>query len=169
MRGSPSNSGTRAVLDEVRRLVRALRLTAREAERTAGVSAAQLFVLRTLEDGEPLALKELAARTATDPSSVSVVAARLEDGGLVARARSATDGRRFELRLTARGRRTLRRAPRTAQEGLIRGVSGLTPGERRTLGKLLARVVSAMGPAAAAEMFFEGEAGPAPKRPRAGR
>ena len=143
------------MLDEVRRLVRALRLTAREAERSAGISAAQLFVLRTLADAEPLALKDLAGRTANDPSSVSVVAARLVERGLVARGRSGTDGRRLELRLTARGRKVVARAPRAAQEGLVRGVLGLDPADRRKLADLLGRVVGAMGARASAGMFFE--------------
>jgi hypothetical protein len=39
------NTDTRAILDAIRQIVRLLRLSARDAERSAGLSSAQLFVL----------------------------------------------------------------------------------------------------------------------------
>src|SRR5262245_58016101 len=84
----------RRVLDAIRRVVRVLRVSAVEAERTLGLSAAQLFVLHKLGDGQSVSVNELAERTHTHQSSVSVVAQRLVDGGLVRRQESAADGRR---------------------------------------------------------------------------
>ncbi|HVZ71455.1 MAG TPA: MarR family transcriptional regulator, partial [Polyangia bacterium] len=99
-----ADGSTRAVLDGVRHLVRTLRESSREAERAVGVSAAQLFVLQRLSGGGPLSVNELAARTLTHQSSVSVVVAKLARRGLVARARAADDARRLEVTLTPAGR-----------------------------------------------------------------
>src|SRR2546423_5112313 len=92
------------VFDSLRRLVRFLRLGAREAEEATGVSSAQLFVLHQLAGAPAASLAELAERTLTDQSSVSTVVARLVAHGLVARRKGTGDRRRVELALTARGR-----------------------------------------------------------------
>src|SRR5262245_858835 len=99
------------VLDAFRRIVRELRLGARTAERAVGVSAAQLFVLEKLAANPAASVAELAARTLTDPSSVSVVVSRLAERGLVSRTTASADARRAEIALTARGRALARRAP----------------------------------------------------------
>src|SRR5207302_6438951 len=78
--------------------------------------AAQLFVLQQLRSaGGALTPGELAERTLTHQSSVSVVARRLMDGGLVKRRWSPADGRRVELSLTPAGRAAVRRRPRLAR------------------------------------------------------
>jgi DNA-binding MarR family transcriptional regulator len=147
----------REVLDGVRHLVRALRLSHQEALRRVGLSAAQVFVLQSLNDGDPLSLGELAKSTATDQSSVSVVVARLVEARLVSRRRSLRDGRRLELSLTPAGRALLRKAPPSlAQESLVQALEDLAPSERRELARLLGRVVVAMGAGDRAPgMFFE--------------
>src|SRR5262245_9985775 len=106
-----AGSGVREVLSAVRQLVRALRVGHLEAPRRTGLSAAQLFVLHALDGEAGLSLNQLAAATATDQSSVSVVVARLVGGGQVRRRTSARDRRRLELSLTPKGRASLRRAP----------------------------------------------------------
>src|ERR671938_1731164 len=68
-------------LDAIRRLVRGLRLAARASEREAGLSAAQLFVLQQLAESPAESINELAARTLTHQSSVSVVVRRLVERG----------------------------------------------------------------------------------------
>src|SRR3984957_113806 len=97
----------RRILDAFRRIVQALRLFDRQAEKAAGVSGAAVFVLQKLADGQPVSVNELAARTHTHQSSVSVVVQRLVDRKLVRRQRSGDDARRVELTITAAGRRVL--------------------------------------------------------------
>jgi MarR family transcriptional regulator, lower aerobic nicotinate degradation pathway regulator len=156
--------GVRETLDGVRRLVRALRLSNREAERRVGLSAAQLFVLQCVGDSHALSLGEVAARTATDQSSVSVVVSRLVGQGLLSRRRSRDDGRRLEISLTARGRRLLRRSPDVVQHRLVGAVRELPGAERRRLARVLDRLVHAMGHGERVPtMFFEGE-GPAARK-----
>jgi DNA-binding MarR family transcriptional regulator len=138
-----------------------LRQSAREAQQRTGLSGAQLFVLQQLRAaGGALTPGELARRTLTHQSSVSVVVRRLVDKGFVSRARSASDARRIELTLTAAGRKTARRVPRLAQERLIEAVDGLPPAARAGLASGLAALVDRLGLRdAAAPMFFEEGAG----------
>lgn len=112
-------------MDALRRVVRALRLTARDAERSAGISGAQLFVLQNLSVQPAASLNELAERTLTDQSSVSVVVKRLAARKLVARKASVTDARRVELSVTSAGRRLLARCPEPMQARLLASLRGL--------------------------------------------
>src|SRR6185503_8449790 len=98
-----------AALNAIRRIVRALRLAGSAAERSLGVSGAQLFVLQQLAEGKAPSIADIAAQTATDPSSVSVVVSRLVERGLAARRVSRADARRAEVVITPSGRALLRR------------------------------------------------------------
>ena len=136
--------------------MRVLRVASRSAEQRVGLTTAQLFVLQRLADADSLSVGELAARTFTDQSSVSVVAARLVGRGLVRRRRSSVDGRRRELELTVAGRALLRRSPPSGQDRLIPALDRLGTGDRRALARTLRRLVNEMGGIeGAARMFFE--------------
>jgi DNA-binding MarR family transcriptional regulator len=147
----------RTIMDGLRHVVRVLRLSARAAEKGAGISGAQLFVLQELGAGESLSIGELAERTATDQSSVSVVVARLAGRKLVARKHGAKDARRVEVSLTPRGRTVLRRSPAAVQVDLLRALGRLSRPTRRALATSLQALVREMGVAAAPPMFFEEE------------
>lgn len=163
---------TRTVLESLRHIVRALRVSSRAAEAEVGLSGAQLFVLQRLAESGVLSLGELATRTLTHQSSVSVVVQRLVDKRLVARRRAAHDARRYELAITLRGRALLDKAPDAAQKRLIAAIEKLAPPRRSSLARDLRKVVVAMElsdrPAA---LFFEEDAvtRPAPPAPPAGR
>jgi DNA-binding MarR family transcriptional regulator len=148
---------TRVVLDNLRLLVRALRVSARGAEKAVGVSGAQLFVLQTLNEAKVASIGELSLLTHTDQSSVSVVVDRLVRRGLVGRAESKADARRAEIRLTPAGRALLRRSPESTQTRLIAGLKALPGGTRRRLGAALGRLAETMGISEAPRMFFEDE------------
>jgi DNA-binding MarR family transcriptional regulator len=159
-----ADGSTRAVLDGLRHVVRTLREASREAERTVGLSAAQLFVLHRLAGGGPLSVNDLAARTFTHQSSVSVVVAKLARRGLVARARAEGDARRLEISLTPAGRAVLSRAPAATQERLIDALARLGRPTRDRLARDLQRLLEVMGvEAGPAPMLFES---PAPSKRR---
>src|SRR5260221_12214021 len=92
-----SSAATRLVLDAIRRIVQALRESSRAAEKRAGLSGAQLFVLQTLGESPGLSLNELAERTRTHQSSVSAVVAKRARQRLVERGTASDDGRRAEI------------------------------------------------------------------------
>jgi MarR family transcriptional regulator, lower aerobic nicotinate degradation pathway regulator len=146
----------RKILDALRRIVRQLRLSAREAERSAGISGAQLFVLQALAGDSASSLGDLAERTLTDQSSVSVVVRRLSDRKLVSRKVSRDDARRVELSLTPAGRRMLARCPEPTQARLLEGLRRLAPAELASLTRGLDALVREMGiEDAEPKMFFE--------------
>src|SRR4051794_10506671 len=149
-------SNTRVVLDAVRRIVQALHESSRWAEKHLGLTGAQLFVLQKLAESPCLSLNELAARTHTHQSSVSTVVARLVERGLVARVAGESDARRVELRLSADGRKLIRRAPNLPQQRLIRGIERLPAARRRALAASLDALTNAMALSDGnAVMFFD--------------
>jgi len=154
--GANAEPAVREVLNSLRRIVRSLRVASRTAEQRVGLSGAQLFVLQCLARQSPCSVNELAARTATDQSSVSVVVSRLVTAGHVRRAVSKSDRRRVELSLTRSGRTLLARAPEVAQERLIHALEQLESQDLRDLSRILTQVVaeaevSELAPA----LFFE--------------
>ncbi len=153
-------------MDALRRLVRFLRLGTRAAEARTGVSSAQLFVLQRLTDAPALSIADLAARTLTDPSSVSTVVAKLAERGLVARRPSPEDRRRAMVSLTSAGRQMLTRAPELAQVRLLDALDRMPSGERDALARTLtAWVHDAGADRLEPRMLFEDE----PAAPRARR
>jgi DNA-binding MarR family transcriptional regulator len=148
----------RSVMNSLRNLVRGLRLSARAAEREAGISGAQLFVLHTLLERRAASLGELAERTSTDQSSVSVVVQRLFEQGLVARTPSKADARRVEIAATARGRALVRRVPETTQARLVASLGALSKRELASLRRSLEQVVDGLGVSTAeTRMLFDDE------------
>jgi DNA-binding MarR family transcriptional regulator len=131
----------RHTLNSLRLIVRSLRVSSRNAEQQVGLSGAQLFVLQGLSRHGRCSVNDLAAYTATDQSSVSVVVSRLVARGHVKRTASKIDRRRVELSLTPSGRALLAAAPEAAQERLLDGLSQLEPQELATLAALLGKVV----------------------------
>jgi MarR family transcriptional regulator, lower aerobic nicotinate degradation pathway regulator len=136
---------TTTAMNAVRSIVRALRVSSRMIEGRMGISGAQLFVLQQLAERPAHSLNDLAERTATHQSSVSVVVRRLVDHGYVSRTTSDVDRRRVELALTDKGRQVLAGAPTTVQVKLLRGARALTADQRKALAELLQSWVQAAG------------------------
>src|SRR5690242_14730710 len=124
-------------LNAIRSIVRALRVNTRAIELKMGISLAQLFVLQQLDSKPAESLNELAERTATHQSSVSVVVRRLVQAGLVSRTAAPHDRRRVNIALTSEGRMRLAGAPQTVQAQLLVGLERLSTDQRRTLADLL--------------------------------
>jgi DNA-binding MarR family transcriptional regulator len=141
-----SEADVREIMDALRRMVRALRSSHRAAG-SLNLTGAQLFVISVLAAADgPLSVGEVAVRTQTDQSTVSVVAARLVNRGLLKRERRADDARRVELSLTPRGRALQKRAPSTvAQQRLMRALHELKPREAAQLASMLHFIVEQMG------------------------
>lgn len=129
----------------IRRIVRVLRLASQETRATAGVSAAQLFVLQQLGDGDGLSLNDLAERTLTDRSSVAAVVDRLRTRRLVVRTTDPDDRRRALVRITAAGRRILARAPDAPTTALLAALERLHRRELAALARSLAHLTTALG------------------------
>jgi DNA-binding MarR family transcriptional regulator len=159
-----AQSEGKRILNSIRHLVRALRLFDREAQAKHGISAAQMFVLHTLNEQDGISLNELAEKTATDQSSASVVVQRLVDAGHVSRTTRKDDRRHVELRLTAKGRGVVRKAPPPAQQKIIAAADSLPTRDRKIFATSLETFVQNFGVRGKqAPMLFEDDA---PKKPR---
>jgi DNA-binding MarR family transcriptional regulator len=151
-----AQSDASELLDSLRRIVRHLRLVARESEAKAGLAPAQAFVLSRLAEGPAASIRELAERTMTDPSSVSVVLDKLEKRGFVARSADPADKRRTQLSLTPLGKRALSRTPELPQVHLLSKLAQLPKARRRAMVKALSELVVVLGAAETKpELFFE--------------
>ena len=147
---------SQVILDAIRHIVRALRVSSRELEKSLGLSGAQFFVLQKLAGAATLSINELAARTHTDQSSVSVVVSRLVDRGLVQSVVSSADARRRSLSLTPMGRSLLAHSTETPQERLLQAINRLPPKDREHLADLLRQLTEQAGLSGdRAPMFFE--------------
>jgi len=145
------------VLDAIRRLVRHLRVADRAAQTELGLSSAQLFVLSELGKTPAISLGDLADRTHTDQSSVSVVVARLVDAGLVQRDRAGEDARRLELSLTRAGRSVVQRAPTVMQEKIVQAVDGMPAAEQKRFADSFNKLLDDIGAEPKPPMLFEDE------------
>lgn len=163
-------NGPREIMNHFRRIVHALRSSHRAAG-NLNLTGAQLFVLNVVGDAaRPLSISEIAERTETDQSTVSVVASRMVERGLLIRKQSTSDTRRVELTLSARGRALKKKAPATVgQQRLAASMEALSARDARELLRILDRVVADMQIAEEpAEMLFSDER-PAARRRSAKR
>src|SRR5512141_397720 len=132
-----SHAAMATVMDSIRSIIQTLRVSGREAGQKLGISSAQLAVLQELRERPALSINELAERTFTHQSSVSMVVSRLVERGLVTRTSSRADARRLAIFLTPAGRRLLRRLPDAAQTRLITALRSMSRADLRSLAQNL--------------------------------
>lgn len=150
------DSALNQLLDSLRRITQAIRLSSSVVQDTLGITGAQLFVLQQVAEAPRSSLRELAERTLTDQSSVSVVVSRLVVAGYVSRKTSAADARRTELSLTPTGRALLRRAPELAQARLMMALRAVPAAQLRVAARVLHEAARAVAPPSErTQMFFE--------------
>jgi len=154
IKSRPSNPRVVNALSAIRRLVRVLRVGDATIERLTGGSSAQLFVLQQLASKHATSMNELAERTMTDQSSVSIVVSKLEQRGLVQRAPSPTDARRVTVHITDAGHALLAKAPSTVQQRLITALETLPQDSLVSLAGELDQLVALLGAAHEPPTFF---------------
>jgi DNA-binding MarR family transcriptional regulator len=84
-----------------------------------GLSARTYFVLAAIDGPDPPSQQQLSRTLSIDPTLVVALVDELQAGGLVVRDRNPQDRRRYDLRLTAEGKKALG----TADEA-IDGIEG---------------------------------------------
>jgi DNA-binding MarR family transcriptional regulator len=157
----------RAIVDAVRILFSEIRVFSHEVEARQGISGAQFFVLQQLAEGGELSINDLAARTRTHQSSVSVVVARLKEGGLVVARPSKEDRRRLGVALTAKGTRVVRGEGEPLQVSLFAALDRLPLATHQQLAHGLRAWLDEVGlQRKVAPMFFEEKRRPEDKPAR---
>jgi DNA-binding MarR family transcriptional regulator len=120
-----NSEDSKAILNDLRRLVQAIRIASLDSEKQIGLSAAQLLILQRLREEDFLSVNELAARTMTHQSSVSVILQKLEKKRFVKRNTSETDGRKYQFSLTKKGASIMKNAPPPVHDTLINALEKL--------------------------------------------
>src|SRR5262245_23830503 len=120
-----NGSHTERALAALRSVIRGFNVVTKKLERHFGLSGSQLEVLECLKQHPGLSLSDLAARSATDQSTMSVVVKRLVERGFVAREPVEDDKRRVALHLTQRGVALLAEVPPSVSSRLRDGIRHL--------------------------------------------
>lgn len=105
-----------------------------------GLHVGQEMVLIELWQKDGLRGGELACRLGVEPPTVTKMLRRLENCGLVERRPDPADARSFRVCLTEAGRALEDPVTRSWGRAEERTLAGLTPDERRELGRLLTKV-----------------------------
>jgi DNA-binding MarR family transcriptional regulator len=100
-----------------------------------GLSGRQYMLLAVLSSDDPPSQLELASLCGLLPAQVVPVLDKLEERGLVARTRSATDRRRYVVSLTDKGREALAEADALGR----RVVAGIDPKAAEVVVETLSR------------------------------
>lgn len=108
------------------------------------LSISHLRALHLLASGGAMAMKDLAEQLSLTPPSVTALARRLVQTGLVERAPHADDSRVVMLSLTAEGRTLLHEIYQDHMQRMTQMLAGLAPDEQLLFLDLLERAVHAM-------------------------
>jgi MarR family transcriptional regulator, lower aerobic nicotinate degradation pathway regulator len=106
-----------------------------------GMRGYHFRLLAALDQYGPKSQAELGRSTGIDRSDVVAALNQLVDRGLARREHDPTDGRRNIVTITKRGRSTLERLDGVLDRVQAEVLEPLTPNERATLVRLLARLV----------------------------
>jgi DNA-binding MarR family transcriptional regulator len=106
------------------------------------LSPSHMRVLRALHDTTPLAMKDLADQLGLTPPSVTALARRLVQTGIVARHPHAEDSRIALLELTEEGHALHRELIAEQRLGMARLLAALSPEEQRVFLDLFERAVA---------------------------
>jgi DNA-binding MarR family transcriptional regulator len=145
-----------AIVGGLRRVVRALELYSQEVRRDFGLTAPQLWALKTLGRRGPLIVNELAAALHVHQSSASLLVNRLERRGLVRRSRQEDDRRFVRIEPTDRALALMAQAPEPTQGRLLHRLSGMPPTRLKNIRRAVEDLVGAMeAETIEAHFFFE--------------
>ena len=150
-------------MDGLRRLVRVLRSANSDTHRQAGITSAQIFVLRSIAEHPGLSLDDVVRRTLTTQSTASEVVARLVSRGLVTSEPAENDRRRIALRVTPAGDHIIAVCEPPVQDTLIVALRSLpAPQQEAIAGGLAAWLAAANLAGVVPSMFFESDESPQP-------
>ncbi|HSB32189.1 MAG TPA: MarR family transcriptional regulator [Candidatus Sulfobium mesophilum] len=133
------------IIDNLRRVFQVVNEQSKKAEKETGLTGPQLWAIKTIAQGAPIMVSELARRMYLHPATVVGILDRLESHKLVVRIRSTTDRRVVRAELTVQGKVLVKKAPTVAQGLLVNGLEQLTAKELKNIADGLDRLVDILG------------------------
>jgi DNA-binding MarR family transcriptional regulator len=128
------------------RLWRASHTRTAEALDSIGLTPARFALLNVLGAREGAIQQQLSSDMGIDPSAMVKLIDELESAGLAERRRRPSDRRAWEVAITPKGRRTLKRARGLASQVEDEVLGGLAAADRRQLLTLLRRALASAPP-----------------------
>jgi DNA-binding MarR family transcriptional regulator len=135
---------TTQVMSALRRIIRAIDLHSRSLVQRFGLTGPQLLVMKTVMDGAPRSVSEIAAAVNLSQATVTGILDRLERKQIISRTRSAADRRKVMVSPTSQAERALAGAPPLLQESFTAGFSRLPDWEQTQVLSSLQRIVALM-------------------------
>jgi DNA-binding MarR family transcriptional regulator len=133
------------IINNLRKVFQVVNERSKKAEKETGLTGPQLWAIKTIAQGAPIMVSELARRMYLHPATVVGILDRLESHELVVRIRSTTDRRVVRVELTVRGKTLVKKAPTVAQGRIVNGLEQLTAKELINIADGLDRLVDILG------------------------
>jgi len=154
MKKGPKSKEVQSIMDSLRRIVRALRTASRTTESNLGLRTGQTFVLQQLINHEPLSLNELAEKTYSHQSTVSVVVNSLVKDGYICRKERPGDRRFLVLESTPKAKALFKKKVQPIQEQFSNVIMDMNIKDSAELARLLELFVSKANLASETPHFF---------------
>jgi DNA-binding MarR family transcriptional regulator len=130
----------------LRRVNRNLDVRSHELEREYGLTSPQLNVLWALANSDGISIGKVAEVVSLSNATLSAIADRLEEHGLITRARSASDKRQVLVTLSEAGRALLSRRPLPFNPSFMKRLEELEGWQRTELLASIQHVGAMMEP-----------------------
>jgi MarR family transcriptional regulator, organic hydroperoxide resistance regulator len=142
------HSAADQALVSLRRIVKVVDSQARTLARDTSLTPSQLVVLSELTAAESVQPSELARAASLKQATISILLDRLQERGLVQRARGNTDRRTVRVQITPEGRRVLAEAPDLLHVEFGTRFEKLPVWEQAYINAALLRLVALLGASA---------------------
>jgi DNA-binding MarR family transcriptional regulator len=131
---------TKEVVWLIRRLMQGSYIYNKELNKKYQVSAPQLASLLALFENGPMPPSQIAKYIMVNSSTVTGIIDRLEQKGLVERARISRDRRVITIALTEKGQELAKNAPPPIQKKIVDGLKKLPPSETEQIVQALTKL-----------------------------
>ncbi|OGW39171.1 MAG: MarR family transcriptional regulator [Nitrospirae bacterium GWD2_57_9] len=133
------------IIDDIRRVFQVVNEHSKDVERRTGITGPQLWAIKTIAEGAPIMVSDIAARMHLHAATVVGILDRLESRGLARRVRSQEDRRVVRVELTGQGERLVKKAPEVAQGLLVAGLERLHTKNLKSIAASLDQLVDILG------------------------
>jgi DNA-binding MarR family transcriptional regulator len=99
------------VLIDIRKIVRAIDIHSSKLIKSYGLTVPQTIVLKVIESDNSPTVGEIANSVSLSQATITNIVTRLEQRGYVTRTQCENDKRRVLVKITEKGRETIKRAP----------------------------------------------------------
>jgi MarR family transcriptional regulator, organic hydroperoxide resistance regulator len=145
--GTPNikNDEIGKIVNNIRAIKSGMQRYSQELKKKFNITGQQLGVLHLINQFPGLTLKELGIRMYLHISTVSCIVVRLEKAGFLESKRREKDRRELEFRLTAKGKRIIKRAPISGMGIFIAELRRKPQREIRQISRVLEMLANILG------------------------